>query len=275
MPFTVTLAHFANGLLLLATLLYLIHLWWGSCAQGRRASTLALLGALLLLSSVALAVWRGAAPDSSGLDQVMAMFSAFTVLIYLAMERFYRSYVAGAFVMPIVAASVLVQIWLGMEHSASAQTGHAWLGDIWVHAHVVSNFLGYGAFAVSAALAAMLLASPQIRARLDERAWAFPDIEQLARWARRTVCWGFFLFSLGMLLGMLAAYPAWGGYWIWRPKQSWALLVWLVYGIFLLSKWRSPWSRRSTAWWLLGSFLLTVMGFLGLQLCAHEFRAYG
>lgn len=116
--FVFHLAASANLLLAISTLLYVAHLWFATETVGRWASGLATFGALASMLAV-VTRWLetyflqrpGHIPLSS-MYELITFFSTLTVLIYLAMERVYRSRTAGAFVMPIVLFSVLFQAWL-------------------------------------------------------------------------------------------------------------------------------------------------------------------
>lgn len=116
--FVFHLAFSANLLLTISTILYVGYLWFATETVGRWASGLAALGALASLLALAtrwletyLLQRPGHIPLSS-MYELITFFSTLTVLIYLAMERVYRSRTAGAFVMPIVLFSVLFQEWL-------------------------------------------------------------------------------------------------------------------------------------------------------------------
>ncbi|MES2149416.1 MAG: cytochrome c biogenesis protein CcsA [Pseudomonadota bacterium] len=264
--FSSRLNSYANLLLLAATGLYLAHLAWRAPAVGLWASALALLGALGLLGSLLAygsePYHKGYAP-LVGMHEMLLLFAAFTVLIYLAMEKVYRTRSAGAFVLPIVAAAVLFDVWSGGRHAPGGALPI--LRSYALRAHVLSNLVAYGAFAVAAALAAMQLLRGPLGARAGK---ALPDAPRTARLIHLALALGLVLFSLGALFGMRIAQLAWGRYWGWDPKECWALLVWAAYGAyFLLYYWRR-WRGARLALWVLFAFALTVFGFLGLQLGA-------
>ncbi len=273
------LAIYANLLLLVATALYVAHLWIVDQVVGVWATTLALLGALGLLASLllqwteAFASQRGSHAPLTRLNEVMVLFSALTVLLYLAMERAYRSRSAGAFVMPIVALAALFEVsLLSGEQVASAGAAPV-LNSYLVRAHVFSNFLGYGAFAVAAAMAAMDLL--RARAERSAAASALRALPAGARLMHLAIGLGFPLFSLGIVLGMRSAHLAWGRYWAWDTKECWALLVWCMYAAYFLLHYAAHWRGARMAWLVLGCFSLTAFGFLGLQWRGAGLHAYG
>lgn len=114
--FVFHLATGANLLLTFSTVLYVGYLWFATETVGRWASATAALGALASMLAL-FTRWLetyflqrpGHIPMSS-MYELITFFSTLTVLIYLVIERVYRSRTAGAFVMPIVLGSILFQV---------------------------------------------------------------------------------------------------------------------------------------------------------------------
>lgn len=280
--FVFTLMGYANLLLIGSTALYISHLWFTSDAVGRWASRLAATGALISLTALS---WRwievhylhrpGHVPLSS-LYEMMAAFSAVTVLIYLAMERVYRTRSAGAFVMLIVLAAVLFQIWLeGYEHALASSPGRV-LRSYWMHAHVLGTFIGYGAFAVAGAMGGAYLIKAQMRDRIFGVATrSLPNLERIDNLMHHAILLGLPIFTVATVLGALWAHRAWGRYWAWDPKETWALLVWLTYASYFYFRYMHKWSGRRMAWWAVIGFGITAFCFLGTRALPpglHAFR---
>lgn len=107
---------YANLLLLISSVLYLAHFCLKARVLGRWATALAALGALGLVAGLLVHTAKsyGLQPNPpdffTSLSEVMTLFCAFTVILYLVMEKVYRTRSAGAFVMPIVAAAVLFEM---------------------------------------------------------------------------------------------------------------------------------------------------------------------
>lgn len=274
---------YANLMLLGATVLYVGHLWYDSAVVGKWASALAAFGALGLLNGLLL---RGTeapmlgSPEPillTGLDGVMPLFSACTVLIYLAMERVYKTRAAGAFVMPIVAASVLFQSWLVANQQPAPDIASPLLRSYFVRAHILSNFLAYGAFALAAALGVMVLLRHRVERAGPVRGIARRALFQLTRTEQlmyRAVALGMLLFGFATLLGASAANQAWGRYWALEPKESWALAVLLTYGGYLYLYHAKHWRGPRMAWLAILGFGVTGFGFLGIKLFSAGLHAY-
>lgn len=273
----------AKLLLLGSTLLYVAHLWWAGRALGRWASGLALVGALGLLGSVLLGGSESGASGGGGhvaltsLREVMALFSAFTVLIYLVMERAYRSHSAGAFVMPLVAAAVLLEGWLSASQQPAVLGPALILRSYEVRAHVTSDFIGFGAFAVAAALGVMVLLRERAQRAGAGAGFALRVLPSLARTEQLmhlVIGFGFPLFTIGIALGMHIAHTVSGRFWTGSAKEIWALLVWCAYAGYFFLHYALRWRGVRMAWWLLAGFCLSAVGFLFMQLCVFGKLSY-
>lgn len=282
--FSYQLASYANLLLICAAMLYVGHLRFTAQAVGRAASGFAAAGALCLLLGISMR-WmeivylRSAGPPPpSGLYEVMSLFSAITVVIYLVMERVYRTRSAGAFVMPIVVSAVLFEIWLlSNEQAASGQL--PLFKSYWIHAHVLANFIGYGGFAVAASLGVMFLlrqrAQGQQRPEQGFALRSLPDLHSIDRLMHQAICLGFPAFSVATLLGIASAWQTWGWHWVWDPKEALALIVWLTYATYFHVRYTYRWQGQRVAWWALTGFGVTVFCFFGVNLLFSGFHSYG
>lgn len=268
--FAIKLIGYANLLLIGSTVLYVSHLWATSEAVGRWASGLAACGALMSLVALAASpveayyLHRPGHAALGSLYEIMALFSAITVAIYLVMERVYRTREAGAFVMLIVLGAVLFQIWLAAHDQAIPGRPARLLGSYWMHAHVLANFIGYGAFAVAAAMGSAYL----VRNRMPASGLALrslPDLQRIDELMHKAILLGFPMFTVATLLGAVWAYEAWGRYWAWDPKETWALIVWLTYASYFYFRYVNKWNGRRMAWWTIAGFCLTVFCFLGVS----------
>lgn len=272
--FVFQLLGYANLLLIASTVLYVCHLWFTSEAVGRWASGLAGVGAfasMLALSTRWFETYYLHRPGHfslSSMYEMVALFSAITVIIYLVMERVYRTRSAGAFVMLIVFGAVLFQVWLAANDQAIPGSRIRILKSYWMHAHVLGNFIGYGAFAVAAAMGAAYLIRTRGAGASELPGFSFvslPEPDRLDRLMHNAVLLGFPVFTLATILGSVWAYQAWGRYWAWDPKETWALLVWLIYASYFFIRYVRRWCGRRMAWWTIAGFALTVFCFVGVN----------
>ena len=271
-------------MLVISSVLYLIHLWDSREIIGKWATGLTTTAAIAMGISF-FTRWfetyqvleEGHIPLSN-LYEATLFFTLLTVIIYLIMERLYQSKTAGAFIMPIILSSIGLQLWLESNGQANPNELVPALKSYWMHAHVLANFIGYGAFAVASAAGVMYL----FRARAEEQnclAQSFsrrlPELPVIDDWIYRSIAIGFPVFTLATILGSAWAYYAWGGYWSWDPKETWALIVLLCYASFLHARFIKGWNGKLMAWWAILGFVVTLICFLGVNLFLSGLHSYG
>jgi cytochrome c-type biogenesis protein CcsB len=91
----------------------------------------------------------------------------------------------------------------------------------------------------------------------------------------RAVTIGFSFFTVATILGALWAADAWGAYWQWDPKETWALIVWLNYAAWLHMRLTKGWQGTIAAYWALLGLLITGFAFLGVNLFLSGLHSYG
>jgi len=273
-----------NMLFLISALLYITHLFAPESFIGRMATGSAWLGiyaggsALLLrwYESYLISADIGHAPVSN-LYEVFILLFCITTVIYLALERRYHARAMGAFVMALVAAGVFFGIWLSAHGHAEIKPLVPALQSYWMKIHVPMNFIGYGSFAVACGAGMAWLVRDRIeRKGSNSRLLAiFPTLDQLDQLGYKAVAIGFPAFTLATILGAAWAAEAWGGYWSWDPKETWALIVWLTYGAYLHVRISHSWQGRSLAWWTVAGFFVTLFCFLGVNMYLSGLHSYG
>ncbi|RME85105.1 MAG: c-type cytochrome biogenesis protein CcsB, partial [Zetaproteobacteria bacterium] len=248
---------------------------------GRRAAQFgAIAGAAALLlrwhESYLLGEEYGHAPVSN-LYEVFVLLFVITVGIFLALERRHRAQAVGAFLMPLVAAGVFFLIWMDSIGAGDIKPLVPALQSYWMKIHVPMNFIGYGAFAVACAFGIGYLVRERLeRTHPDARLLkALPTLDTLDQLMYKAVAIGFPAFTLATILGAAWAAEAWGGYWSWDPKETWALIVWLVYGAWLHMRITHGWRGHALAWWAVGGFLVTLFCFLGVNMYLSGLHSYG
>ncbi len=110
------------------------------------------------------------------------------------------------------------------------------------------------------------------RKRLLER---MPSSEVLDDVMYKAISVGFIFFTIATILGALWAAEAWGGYWSWDPKETWALIVWLNYAAWLHMRLMKGLRGQMAAWWALVGLLVTTFAFLGVNMFLSGLHSYG
>ncbi|MES2186572.1 MAG: c-type cytochrome biogenesis protein CcsB [Pseudomonadota bacterium] len=91
----------------------------------------------------------------------------------------------------------------------------------------------------------------------------------------KSIAVGFAFFTIATVLGALWAADAWGGYWSWDPKETWALIVWLNYAAWLHMRLMKGLRGMVSAWWALGGLAVTSFAFLGVNMFLSGLHSYG
>src|SRR5574343_858063 len=110
------------------------------------------------------------------------------------------------------------------------------------------------------------------RKRLTER---LPALEVLDDVMYKAIAVGFAFFTIATVLGALWAAEAWGGYWSWDPKETWALIVWLNYASWLHMRLMKGLRGTVAAWWALVGLGVTTFAFLGVNMFLSGLHSYG
>jgi len=131
-----------------------------------------------------------------------------------------------------------------------------------------------GSYWVGYALIASLIAAGilLVRKRLIER---LPALDVLDDVMYKAIAVGFAFFTIATVLGALWAAEAWGGYWSWDPKETWALIVWLNYASWLHMRLMKGLRGTVAAWWALVGLGVTTFAFLGVNMFLSGLHSYG
>jgi cytochrome c-type biogenesis protein CcsB len=91
----------------------------------------------------------------------------------------------------------------------------------------------------------------------------------------KSIAVGFAFFTIATILGAFWAAEAWGGYWSWDPKETWALIVWLNYAAWLHMRLMKGLRGTLAAWWALTGLIVTTFAFLGVNMFLSGLHSYG
>ena len=235
-----------------------------------------------VLFHAAVLVTRGLATDrlpwgnmyEFGTAVVLVAVVAYTVLALRApVLRHIGAFVLG----PVVIAMVLIGLFL----YASAGPLVAALRSWWLGIHVTTAIIGFGVFFVSGLASVLYL----VRLRYDERASAgrasatslltrLPTADALDRTAHRTVVFGFPIWTFAVIAGAIWAESAWGRFWGWDPKETWAFIAWVVYAAYLHARTTSGWRGRPSAWVNVVGLTVMVFNLLYVNMVSTGLHSY-
>lgn len=265
-------------LFVLAMLTYWLALFSRSAFVGKMASSFTWIAVLMGLVGLMVRWYETylVAPDVgyipiSNLYEVFILFCLVTALLYLYYEDRYETHQLGGFVLLVINAAVGFILWYIFDRQAyEIQPLVPALQSYWMKVHVPANFIGYGSFSLAAMVAsAYLLAS---RGVLASR---LPSLDMLDDVMYKAIAIGFAFFTIATILGAMWAAEAWGGYWSWDPKETWALIVWLNYAAWLHLRMVKGLRGPVLAWWALMGLLVTTFAFLGVNMFLSGLHSYG
>ncbi len=188
---------------------------------------------------------------------------------YLVFLWKYRFRALGAFVMPVI---FLVIGYAAMQSREVRELMPA-LRSNWLAIHVSSAIVSYGAFGVSFAVSLMFL----IRRKMAGSSfWQehIPEEKKLDLISYRAVSLGFMFLTFVMVSGAIWAEHAWGSYWSWDPKETWSLITWIIYAIYLHLRISKGWKGKSAAVFAVIGFVCVIFTYIGVNTLIPGIHSY-
>jgi cytochrome c-type biogenesis protein CcsB len=259
----------AYVLLWLALAFYVAHLisgkhWTGWAATGMTFIAWGLLTAGLVERGLEAGHW----PLTNRYEFALCFVWA-VVAVYLLLETSWHERRAGAFVLAMALLVATYAIARPAGERAIAPLLPA-LRSVWLQVHVLTAAVGYGAFGVAAGLGLMqLMRNRVLPLRLHKNPVSEEEIE---RTMERAVTLGFPWFTLSILTGAIWAQNAWGRYWGWDPKETWALVTWLWFLLILHVRPLRRWRGRRLAALVVAGFGIVLFTFVGVPWLVRTVR---
>ncbi len=124
------------------------------------------------------------------------------------------------------------------------------LKSTWLVIHVSAAIISGGVFLLANAVAAAYLYLDSMESKGERTAWAkrLPSLEDLDQLSYRLVAFVFPLWTFAVIAGAIWAESAWGRYWGWDPKETWAFITWVAYAAYLHARVTIGWRGRRAAW---------------------------
>ncbi|MCX6428277.1 MAG: c-type cytochrome biogenesis protein CcsB [Actinobacteria bacterium] len=124
------------------------------------------------------------------------------------------------------------------------------LKSTWLVIHVSAAIISGGVFLLANTIAAAYLYLDSMEAKGERKAWAkrLPSLEVLDQLSYRLVAFVFPLWTFAVVAGAIWAEHAWGRYWGWDPKETWAFITWVAYAAYLHARVTVGWRGRKAAW---------------------------
>ncbi len=213
----------------------------------RIATAMMVLAALLLLGGViARGVSAGHVPWGNMYEFSITGALAFTVTYLFALRKHDLRWL-GLFVSLSALLTLGTAITLLYRDSAPLVPA---LKSTWLVIHVVAAIISGGVFLLANVIAGSYLYLDAMEKRGGRKPWAkrLPELETLDQLSYRLVAFVFPLWTFSVIAGAIWAESAWGRYWGWDPKETWAFITWVAYAAYLHARVTIGWRGRRAAW---------------------------
>ena len=220
--------------------------WWA--AKSTQLALLLMTGVLITRT-----IATGHAPFSNHYEFAIA-FTWGMLLAQVYFEWRYRIRTMSVITLPVILAMLIYASTMSYKPNPLMP---ALQNSPLLTLHVFTASLGYGAALVSFAAAVMYLLAPYVKWK------GWPSRESLDELVYKATVVTFPMLTLMLILGSIWGNVAWGRYWGWDPKETAALVTWLIYGAYLHARVTRSWRGKKSAWLLVLAFAAVVFTYLG------------
>lgn len=247
----------------------------GLVTIGRAGSTLGWLAVLaFFLGLGARAVIEQHAPWSD-LYEFSMSFTTALLLCYLIFEARFHERVRswGLYISILAVMTLCIAIYLGITYNmvnATQQLIPALQDRTILTIHVAVAIFAYALFCVAFGAGLIML----IQGDEGQRFHWLPSADAADALGYKAVIAGFPLLALTLILGAYWANYAWGHYWSWDPKETSALVTWLIYAVYLHARGIRGWRGRRIAWLLTLGFAATLFTYYGVSFFVPSLHSY-
>ncbi len=130
----------------------------------------------------------------------------------------------------------------------------------WLIVHIIFAWFAYAPFTISFAMAVVILAknkNPDFQAN---------NLKKLDKLSSDFIVFGFINLTIMIVSGSIWANLLWGSYWNWDPVETWSLICWLLYGLYMHLRFTYKWKDKKASWLNIASFGGMIMSFWGTNL---------
>ena len=248
---------------------------------GRRAGNIAMAlswvaFALLVGAVVTRGLWAGRVPWGNMYEfSLVSATAVLGVFLGISVRRDVRW--LGVFLIPLVLLTLGLAV--TVLYTEAAQLVPA-LQSYWLIIHVSAAVVCGGAFTFAGVTALLyLMVDSTARGTKPGRFFAplsgrLPDAERLAHITNRTITFTFPLWTFAIVSGAIWAEAAWGRYWGWDPKETWAFISWVVYAAYLHARSTAGWRGRKAAWLAVLGVVVFWFNYFGVNLLFSGLHSY-
>jgi cytochrome c-type biogenesis protein CcsB len=247
-----------------ATAMYVVGVTFSKDAWAKWALSVSAAGLVFQVVSLGIRWVRlGHGPYLGFYEVANALVLCVVAFFAIVAWRNRRLHAAGIAVMPVA----VLLLGGSMLASKSGIPITAKLASYWLFIHVAFANVAFGALAVSFGCAIAYV----IRARSASGKWAkrlekLPAQDVLENLTVRFVLVGFLFWGIMIATGAIWANEAWGRYWSWDPIETWSLVVWIIYAVYLHVRFTMKWHGQRLAWFAIVAMPLALFALIGIPL---------
>lgn len=199
-----------------------------------------------------------------GFYEVVSSYAFIAVAILVVVVRRYRSLaVAGVIVVPLAFLMLAASMFTSREELEITASLASW----WLAVHVTFAKLSYAAFIASFALALVFLVRGRSTAgRFADVLAKMPAQSVIDDLSYRFIAVGFIFLGVMIGAGAIWANEAWGRYWAWDPIETWSLVAWVVYAVYLHLRLTLGWHGRKAAYVAVAALPVVVFALIGVPI---------
>lgn len=261
--YAVVLCYFASGLL------YFIFAFMKKERCGTWATWVMLGG--FLLHTAALVV-RGVNAGRLPLTNQYEFATSFAwgiALVFLIFAKKFKFKALGCFVAPVIFLIIGYAAMQSREINALMPA----LRSNWLGFHVSMAIVSYGAFGVAFGVALAYLLHDKLTRRAISKEH-LPGRTTLDMICYRSIALGFLFLTLVIISGAIWAEQAWGTYWNWDPKETWSLITWIIYAIYLHLRLSRGWKGKKPCWFAVVGFVCVIFTYIGVNMFIPSIHSY-
>ncbi|MBA8792878.1 cytochrome c-type biogenesis protein CcsB [Friedmanniella endophytica] len=244
-----------------------------SAAAARVGLTLTVLGFALDLGGVVL---RGLAAQRAPWGNMLEFLTAAMVLVVGGYLVLVRRAGLGWLGLPVTLLAALGNgLAVTVFYVAVAPLVPA-LHSVWFLIHIAGATVSAAAFNLGAATSVLYLIrrNAERRGQVQGHLCRLPTAAQLDVWAYRFNAFAFPLWTFTVAAGAVWAEYAWGRYWGWDPKETWALVTWVIYACYLHARATAGWRGRNAAIIAIVGVAVFWFNFIGINLLVTGLHSY-
>jgi cytochrome c-type biogenesis protein CcsB len=248
---------------------------------GRIGVSLTMLGfGLLVAGVISRGLSAGRLPWGNMYEfSVMAATAVLGVWLFLLVRGRQLQYLGLFITFPVL---VTLGIAVTLLYTESAPLVPA-LKSYWLGIHVTAAIISSGVFTVGAAITVLYLVVDHVDrrvsagrepGRLSALAQRLPDASSLDRNAYRTFAFAFPLWTFAVIAGAIWAENAWGRYWGWDPKETWAFITWVFFAAYLHARATAGWKGRKASYIAMLGYAAFLFNYFAVNIWFFGLHSY-